>query len=163
MKQVEYLEVLTPNREWVLTELEKLYAEWKSWEVEVAGIVDQPFDRNTQTEVFADADENRRKHEILQAKTLTFLNNNIKGHGFISGFDGDGTDRRDLRLRVRVKHRMLNLDMLRASMPYARVPEGFWKQKSREMLDRLSKKTGEAAIEVAASYLKNPFAGERDE
>jgi hypothetical protein len=30
------------------------------------------------------------------------------------------------------------------------------------MIERLSKKTGEAAIEVAASYLKNPFAGENE-
>jgi len=51
-------------------------------------------------------------HEIFQAKTLTFLNNNITGHGFIKGFDGKAGDRTDLRLKIRVKHRLHQLRIL---------------------------------------------------
>lgn len=99
------------------------------------------------------------KHEVLQAKTLTFLNNNIRGHGFIRGFDGRHIDRTDLRLRIRVEHRLRDLEILRACLQYAKVPEAFWKQKGKELVDRLLDKSGDAAIDVAASYLKNPMDG----
>jgi hypothetical protein len=161
MKQVQNVEITNPNRAWVVSEFEKLYAEWVSWLAEVAQIVDQPYDRNTRSEVFADGEDNMRKHDVLQAKTLTFLNNNIKGHGFIEGFDGTHIDRTDLRLRIRVKHRMHQLDMLRASLEYAKVPEAFWKQKGKELVEILLKKSGDAAVDVAASYLKNPMAGDK--
>lgn len=161
MKQVHNVEITNPNRAWVVSEFEKLYAEWVSWQAEVAQIVDQPYDHNTQSEVFADGEDNMRKHDVLQAKTLTFLNNNIKGHGFIDGFDGTHIDRTDLRLRIRVKHRMHQLDMLRASLEYAKVPEAFWKQKGKELVEILLKKSGDAAVDVAASYLKNPMAGDK--
>ena len=161
MKQVQNVEITNPNRSWVGSEFEKLYAEWVSWQAEVAQIIDQPYDRNTQSEVFADGEDNMRKHDVLQAKTLTFLNNNIKGHGFIDGFDGTHIDRTDLRLRIRVKHRMHQLDMLRASLEYAKVPEAFWKQKGKELVEILLKKSGDAAVDVAASYLKNPMAGDK--
>ena len=157
MEQVEPVEITNPNRAWVVSELEKLYAEWLAWQQQVEGIVDQPYDRNTQSEVFADGEDMMRKHDVLQAKTLTFLNNNIRGHGFIRGFNGRGVDRTDLRLRIRVKHRLHNLDMLRAALQYAKVPESFWKQKGKELVEKLVMKSGDAAVEVAASYLKNPM------
>lgn len=160
MKQIEYVEITNPNRAWVVSELEKLYATWVSWQVDVAQIIDQSYDRNTQSEVFADGEDSMRKHDVLQAKTLTFLNNNIRGHGFIHGFDGTQIDRNDLRLHIRVKHRMHQLDMLRASLEYARVPEAFWKEKGKELVQKLVKKTGDAAVDIAASYLKNPMAGD---
>jgi hypothetical protein len=144
-----------------VSEFEKLYCEWVSWQTEVAQIDNQPFDQNTHTDVFADGEENMLRHEVLQAKTLTFLNNNIKGHGFISGFNGKHIDRTDLRLRVRVKHPMHELEMLKASLQYAKVPEAFWKQKGKELVEKLLKKSGDAAIDVAASYLKNPMAGDK--
>lgn len=158
MKQIEKLEIVSPNHAWVMAEFEQLYAEWKAWESSVAQIVDQPYDTSSHSAVYADGEDKMHRHDILQAKILTFLNNNIKGHGFIEGFDGSHVDRTDLRLKVRVKHRLHQLEMLRASLQYAKVPEAFWKQKSKELLDKLAKKSGEAAIDVAASYLKNPFA-----
>jgi len=161
VKQIENIEITNPNHAWVVSEFEKLYGEWLTWHNEVVRIQDQPYDRNTQTEVFADGEDNMRKHDVLQAKTLTFLNNNIKGHGFISGFDGKHIDRKDLRLKFRVKHRMHELDMLRASLEYAKVPEAFWKQKGKELVEKLLKKSGDAAIDVAASYLKNPMGGDK--
>jgi hypothetical protein len=161
MKQVENIAITNPNRAWVVSEFEKLYAEWLSWHNEVVRLQDQPYDRNTQSEVLADGEDNMRKHDILQAKTLTFLNNNIAGHGFISGFDGRHIDPTDLRLKIRVKHRMHELDMLRACLEYAKVPEAYWKQKGKELVEKLLNKSGDAAVNIAASYLKNPMSGEK--
>ena len=77
------LEFTNPNRGWVVGELDKLWAEWLTWEKTVATIVDQPYDRNTHSSVFADGEENIETHAILQNKTLTFLENNLAGHGLI--------------------------------------------------------------------------------
>lgn len=87
--QIEKLEIINQNKNWVISELDSIVSEWEGWQKTVADIKDHPYDQNTQLDVFADGEENMEKHEILQAKTLTFLNNNIKGHGFISGFDGN--------------------------------------------------------------------------
>ena len=81
------LEIINSKKAWVVNELDGLISEWESWQLEVAQIKDHPYDTNTQSNVFADGEENMDKHEILQTKTLTFLNNNIRGHGFIVGFD----------------------------------------------------------------------------
>jgi hypothetical protein len=121
--QVEPLEITNPNRAWVVAQLEQLLAEWLTWQQEVEKIVDQPYDRQTQSEVFADGEAMMLRHDVLQAKTLTFLNNNIRGHGFIRGFDGHGADRTDLRLRVRVQHRLHRLTVLKESLQYAKVPD----------------------------------------
>jgi len=155
--QIENVEFLNPNKAWVVRELDKIYSVWKAWEEEVSRIVDQPYDRTTQSGVFADGEEMLQKHEALQGKTLTFLNNNIRGHGFIKGFDGKGCDRIDLRLRVRVKHRIQNLRILMASLEYAKVPDSYWKEKAKELVDKILDKGSDAAIEIAASYLKNPM------
>lgn len=56
---------------------------------------------------------------------------------------------------------MHQLDMLRASLEYAKVPEAFWKQKGKELVEILLQKSGDAAVDVAASYLKNPMAGDK--
>ena len=79
-KQLTNLEIINTKKAWVANELDKLIQEWKTWQEEVAEIKDHPYNPNTQLDVFKDGEENMEKHEILQAKTLTFLNNNIKGH-----------------------------------------------------------------------------------
>jgi len=45
MEQLENIEILNPNRAWVVTEFEKIYAEWLDWQKEVEAIVDQPYDK----------------------------------------------------------------------------------------------------------------------
>jgi hypothetical protein len=134
VEQTEPLEIINPNRGWAVDELDQLYDEWLAWQREVENIVDQPYDRQTQSGVFADGEAMMRRHDVLQAKTLTFPSNNIRGNGFIRGFDGRGADRTDLCLRIRVKHRLHQPDMLRASLQYAKLPESFWKQKAKELV-----------------------------
>lgn len=155
-EQTQKVEFTNPNKAWVVKELEKLLAEWETWQIAVSEIVDQPFDVRRQSDVFADGEENMESHEILQAKTLTLLNNNIKGHGFIKGFDGHGCDRTDLRLEIRVKHRIQQLRMLLACLQYAKVPESYWKEKGKELVQNILNKGTDAAIDIATKYLKNP-------
>jgi len=76
-------------------------------------LVDQPYDRDTESAVFADGRDAMLKHDVLQRKTLTFLSRNISSHGFISGFDGQNVDRTDLKLKVRVEHRLRDLELIR--------------------------------------------------
>ena len=114
--QITNLAFIHSNGQWVINELEKLMAEWKAWSREVDQIVDQPYDRNTHSEVYSDGESMMQKHEILQSKTLVFLSKNVRGHGFITGFDGSHIDRTDLRLKHRVKHRIQNLRVLRACL-----------------------------------------------
>lgn len=116
MKQVARLAFINPNRRRIIKELDKLLAEWEAWSREIDQIVDQPYDHNTQLEVFADGETMMQKHEILQTKTKVFLDNNIRGHGFITGFDGSHCDRTDLRLKQRVKHRLQELRVLCACL-----------------------------------------------
>jgi uncharacterized protein (TIGR02391 family) len=123
MDQPKNIEIANPNRAWVIAQFEKLYEEWAAWKIEVDAIVDKPYDRSTQSEVFADGEDMMLKHDVLQTKTLAFLNNNIKGHNFIHGFDGKHIDRKDLRLKIRVKHRLHDLQVLRACLEWAK-PQG---------------------------------------
>jgi hypothetical protein len=111
--------LISSSRKWVLSNLESLYKEWCDWADLVSQIEDHTYDTDSQTEVWADGEENMQAHDCLQAKTLTFLDNNIKGHGFIKGFDGKSCDRTDLRLKHRVKNRLHRLEVLMASLEYA--------------------------------------------
>jgi hypothetical protein len=79
MEQVENLEFQNPNRAWVMKKLDKLYEEWLAWEIKVSQIVDQPYDKNNTLDVYAEGEEMMQKPEVLQAQTLTFLNNNSPG------------------------------------------------------------------------------------
>jgi hypothetical protein len=88
-----YPEILVADHAPVIKKLNEIIREWVSWSGEVERIVDQPYNPNTQLEVFADGEDMMNKHEVLQMKTLAFLNNNIRSHGFINGFDGSHCDR----------------------------------------------------------------------
>lgn len=155
--QLINLEIINTKKAWVVNELDGLIQEWESWQAEVAQIKDHPFDTNAQSDVFADGEMNMEKHEILQAKTLTFLNNNIKGHDFIVGFDGKACDRTDLRLKIRVKHRLHQLKVLRACIEYAWVPEAEWVKKSKEIANKIADVGAEAGSKILLDWMKNPF------
>lgn len=150
------LALTNPNEKWVVKELDQLIEEWRCWQDEVSKIPVPP--RNPlfpRTEnILADGEENIQRHNVLQEKTLVFLDNNIEGHGFIYGRDGTRIDRRDVRLDIRVKHRIHDLEVLRACIRYAKVPEAYWKAKAKEMLGKVAGKTPEIATDIAAKYLQ---------
>jgi len=152
------LAITNPNKKWVLKEFGVLFDEWGGWKIKIEQIVDQPHEGKG--EVFADGEEMMEAYEILQEKTMTFLDNNIQGHGFVYGRDGGHIDRKDLRLKIRYGHRMRDLNILKECLQYAHVPESFWQEKGKELVDKVINTAGEkgteAAIEIAAGYLKNP-------
>jgi hypothetical protein len=43
-------------------------------------------------------------------------------------------------------------------MSYARVTDGYWKSKGKELVDKVVETTPDKAVDIAASYLKNPFS-----
>jgi hypothetical protein len=81
------LALINPNEKWVVKELDRLIEEWRSWQDEVSKIQVPP--RNPllprPDDILADGEDNIRQHNVLQEKTLVFLDNNIEGHGFIYG------------------------------------------------------------------------------
>jgi predicted nucleotide-binding protein len=109
------------NKESVIKELDALIGGWRVWQQEVDKLGDDPQDPFDPRpgRIFADGEDNIKRHRILQATTLEFLEQNITGHGFIRGRDGTHVDRTDLRLKFRVKHRLEELDELRACLEYA--------------------------------------------
>jgi len=115
---MQKLEIKIKNKNWVIDELKRLIKEWESWQNEVAKIEDHPYDKSKEDEVFADGSANMEKHSILQMKTITFLDNNIEGRWFLKGRDDSGCDRTDLRLKIRVEHRLQQLREIEASLEY---------------------------------------------
>ncbi len=150
------LALTNPNKRWVVKELDALIEEWRAWQDEVRKIPVPPRDRldPRPDNVLADGEENIQRHHVLQEKTLTFLDNNIDGHGFIYGRNGTMIDRTDLRLDIRVKHRVNDLEVLRACIQYAKVPEAYWKATAKEMLEKVAGKAPELATDIAAKYLQ---------
>ncbi|MGB0920687.1 MAG: hypothetical protein ACPG1C_05120 [Alphaproteobacteria bacterium] len=147
------MQIKSPNKEWVAQELDKLFHEWLEWKDEVGQIVDHPYDAHRESQVFADGRENMQKHRVLQAKTIEFLNQNIKRHGFIYR-DGRGADRTDLRLNIRVQHRIDDLDEIKARLEYASVTDGFWREQGKKLIGKIVANPFKA-VETAATALKN--------
>ena len=42
-------------------------------------------------------------------------------------------------------------------MDYILVPEGYWKEQGKQLVNIITKSTAEKAVDVAASFLKNPY------
>ncbi len=152
-----------PNKAWVMEEFEKLLNEWNEWNdfaQELTNMEDSAdFNPNTCTESLKDGRNNFNKHEILREKTLVFLRNNFIGYEFILA-TWDSHPHEDIcsRLCHRVPYWIQKLEMLKASLSYARVPDGFWTEKGKNLAEAILK-SPEKAAEIAASWLKNPFAG----
>lgn len=158
-KKGELLAFKNPNRAWVVSELKKLIKEWEAWAEFVQTIEDHPYDKNTQAECFADGVENIERHEVLRTKTLTFLDNNIQGHNFMLSNEYEQPFENNLaRLQVKVPHRRKELRILIASLEYASVPDGFWKERGKALVEQLQNKGTDAAVDIAASYLRNPLS-----
>jgi hypothetical protein len=157
---MDNLTISNPRKNWVISELSSLIQQWESWQKEVELIEDQPYNKNTHSEVFADGEDNMETHSILQMKTVTFLDNNLDGHWFINGRTERGCDRNDLRLQIRVKHRLKELREIHASLSYALVADSFWKQKGVEVINKMADKSPEVALEIITGYLKNPVDGD---
>lgn len=163
MEPREPLIIVSPNKGLIVNQLDNLLVEWKQWlkiaEQLSAGPDSPDYNPNTCTEAIKDGFENRRRHTILRDKTLVFIGNNFSGYGFL--FDNWPTPPHEANTRRLVTiipgwiHR---LETLSACIEYARVTDSFWRAKGKELVDKVIETTPDKAAEIAASFLKNPFA-----
>jgi hypothetical protein len=125
----------TTHKRHVIKELSKFIEEWRAWQKEVDKLGSDPIDHFDPKpgRIHLDGEDNIKKHHLLQERTLAFLEKNVEGHGFIYGRDGENIDRTDLRLNIRVKHRINDLDELRARIEYAEVPPGLSKRSAAKI------------------------------
>jgi hypothetical protein len=151
--------IVNPNKAWCVKEVDKLLYEWRSGNQVVQNLADSPdFNPSTCSEAIKDGRDNLKKHEILREKTLVFLRNNFTGYEFIlEKWSTHPHEDVTSRLRRRVPEWVHRLEMLQAALEYARVPDGFWKEKGKELVSAIAKKAPEKAAEIAAAYLKNPM------
>jgi hypothetical protein len=61
------------------------------------------------------------------------------------------------RLRDVVPDWLRRLKTLSECIEYARVTDGFWKEKGKQLTDAIIKAAPDKAAEIAAAYLKNPM------
>jgi hypothetical protein len=155
----EVFSISNPNKPLVVRELDKLRREWAEWFEFGKGLGDSPeFDPNTCSEAIKDGRDNLRKHELLREKTLVFIGNNFTGYGFL--FENwPSYPHEDNTSRVARKGLtwIQRLDTLANCIAYARVPDSYWTAKGKQLVDAVTR-APEKAVEIAASYLKNPTA-----
>ena len=152
--------ITNPNTAWTVAELDRLRQEWADWfEISKALPNSPDYDPKTCSEAIKDGFANRRKHEVLREKTLVFIGNNFSGYDFLF-FDWDTHphESNTSRLATIIPSWVQRLETLSACIGYARVPDSFWKAKGKQLVDAVANKAPESAIEIAASYLRNPLA-----
>lgn len=152
----EPLSFVNPNRPQVVEQLDQLLAEWRAWLEVVENLPDSPeYDPNTCAEVIKDGRANIRKHDILREKTLVFIANNFEGYEFLFANWPDYPHEYNLaRKREIVPGWIHRLETLQACIEYARVPDGYWKARGKQLVESLSGKGPEKAVEIAAAALK---------
>jgi hypothetical protein len=126
----------------------------------VQSFPDSPdYDPNRETEALRHGRDKHNQHEILREKTLVFLRNNFNGFEFIVHNYRDHPHESNISaLTQKVPMWIHRLEMLQASIDYARVPDSFWKEKGKDLANFISKTGPAKGAEIAASWLKNPLA-----
>jgi hypothetical protein len=160
MEPREILALANPNKGWAVNELDKLRKEWSNW-LEIAQKLpdSSDYDPRTCTDAIKDGFANRRKHEVLREKTLVFIGNNFSGYGFLfSNWPTHPHEDNTSRLARIIPSWIHRLETLSACIDYARVTDGFWLSKGKQLVDEVVKASPQKAAEIAASYLKNPFS-----
>lgn len=150
------LVLLNPNKEWVLEHIEKLLAEWREWLTAAKELPDSS-DYNPQTcaEAVKDGWENIRRHERLREKTLVFLSNNFSGYDFIlSNWPLHPHEDNLSRRKVVIPGWIQRLETLKECLDYAKVPDGYWKSRGKQLVESISGKAPDIASDIAAKYLK---------
>ena len=74
MDQPQTVVLKTPRKKRIIKELDAFISQWRSWEKEITQITDHPYDRMTHSSVYIDGEKNMKHHNILQERTLAFLN-----------------------------------------------------------------------------------------
>lgn len=158
LKPRDAFAITNANKPLVVEQLDKLRKEWSAWLEHGQGLGDSTdFDPNTCTECIKDGYTNLRKHEVLREKTLVFIANNFAGYGFL--FENwPNHPHEDVTSRIvrKAPGWMHRLDTLAACIEFARVPDGYWTAKGKQLIDALAKAGPNKAVDIATSYLKSP-------
>jgi hypothetical protein len=151
--------VTNPNRGWVVRELDRLRNEWAGWLDTARGLGDSPdYNPETCAESIKDGWDNIRKHEVLREKTLVFIGNQFAGYEFLFD-DWPSHPHEDnlSRLRVIIPTWIHRLETLSSCIEYARLPDGFWTTKGKQLVDKIIQVGPEKGAAIATSWLKNPL------
>ena len=150
--------IANPNKAWVVQELDNLRNEWAEWLGAAQNLEDSPdYDPQTCTEAIKDGFANRRKHDIIREKTLVFIGNNFTGYEFLfENWRPHPHEDNTSRLAEIIPDWIHRLETLNASIEYARVPDGFWKEKGKQLVDEIFRAAPDKAVGIATSYLQNP-------
>jgi hypothetical protein len=152
--------ITNPNKAWVVRELGRLKQEWTD-RLEVASNLGDStdYDPETCSEAIKDGFANRRKHEIFREKTLVFIGNNFSGYEFLfEDWPNHPHEDNTSRLKRIIPGWLHRLDTLSASIEYAQVPDGFWKEKGKKLVNKIVEVGPEKGADIAAGWLKNPLA-----
>jgi len=159
IKEFKPLEITNPNKAWVAKELDSLLIEWERWKKETQNLKDSPdYTQYTCTEAIKDGWGNIKKHEILREKSLVFLRNNFIGYEFIVvSWPSHPHEGNTSRLREKVPVWIHRFEMLKASIGYAHVPDNFWNEQGKNLVEKIAYMAPEKAAEIATAYMKNPL------
>lgn len=160
MTRREPLTITNPSKAWVVAQLDRLLKEWESWrqESETWG-VSPDYRPNSCAEAIKDGFENRRRHEVLREKTMVFISNNFSGYEFLfANWPSHPHEDNLSRIRDIAPGWQHRLNTLAACVEYARVTDGFWKEKGKQLADTIIKVGADKGGDIAASWLKNPTA-----
>jgi hypothetical protein len=150
--------ISNPNKSWVVSELDRLRSEWASW-LQTAQNLEDSLDYNPQTcaEAVKDGFENLHKHALLREKTLVFLGNNFAGYEFLfEDWPSHPHEDNLSRLRAIIPGWLRRLEKLNACIDYARMTDGYWMSKGKQLADKIIEVGAERGADIAASWLKNP-------
>lgn len=160
MTKREPLTVTNSSKAWVIAQIDTLTKEWEAWQREAAAWSISPdYNPATCAEAIMDGWENRRKHEVLREKTMVFIGNNFSGYEFLfSNWPTHPHEDNLGRIKDIAPGWLHRLHTLAACMEYARVTDGFWKEKGKQLATQIIKVGAEKGGDIAASWLKNPTA-----
>jgi hypothetical protein len=163
MQKMEMREIFTitnSNKGWVLNKLYELRQECEQWLQTVRHLADSTdYNPQTCTEAIKDGFANRELHRVLRDKTLVFIGNHFSGYAFLfENWPSFPHENNIGRLANIVPDWIRRLNTLSECIEYARVTDGFWKEKGKQLTDAIVKAAPEKAAEIAATYLKNPMA-----
>jgi hypothetical protein len=163
MQPREPLVIANPNKGLVVNQLDKLLVEWRAWLSFAEKLSEGPdspdYHPNTCTEAIKDGFEDRRKHDTLREKTLVFIGNSFSGYAFLfANWPTHPHEANTARLVKIIPGWIHRLETLSSCIEYARVTDGFWKSKAKELVEKVVETTPEIAAGIVESYLKNPFS-----
>lgn len=150
------LEITNPNSGRVVEQLNDLLNQWRAWLVEAKELPDSPdYDPQTCAEVIKDGWDNIHKHERIREKTLVFLSNNFAGYEFLlSNWPNHPHESNLDRKRKVIPTWIHRLETLADCVEYAKVPDGYWKARGKQVVEAIAGKGPEKAADIIATVLK---------